>query len=81
MDENKLKLLKEIEYKGLYCCGNCTYSQFKIGSDFGTCSKHIYEHLKHSSKKRELSIYRYAKCKYIKPQIKEEEKIFLDYME
>lgn len=64
MDANKLKKLKEINYEITPSCGMCKFSQFAGTIDFGTCSLHTYEHLKHSDSKRELSIYRYGSCHF-----------------
>ena len=61
MDKNKLK---EIDYKILPVCIFCKHGKFKfIGDDFGLCSKHAYEHLKHPEAERNLSVYKYGCCK------------------
>lgn len=62
MDQNKLKVLKDIEYKIQECCGLCAYGTFKPGTSFGTCSVQTYDHLKHTGPERNLSINRYGKC-------------------
>ncbi|MFA5154795.1 MAG: hypothetical protein WC554_19775 [Clostridia bacterium] len=82
MDENKLKLLKEVDYKVVECCGICIYSKFEAERDFGVCLKHSYLHKKHTEQIRNLSIYRYGKCNHF-PHINlgyEAEKFF-DYLE
>ena len=61
MDGNKLKKLSSINYQLRNCCGRCKYGNFP-NNDFGTCSVHTYEHLKHSEKERELSIHKYGIC-------------------
>lgn len=61
MDENKLKILKDINYKINETCGNCEYGQFVLG-DFGTCVRYNYSHLKHTDSIRSLSIVRDGCC-------------------
>ena len=63
MDQNKLQKLKEIDYKIYECCGMC--SSFRPGQKefFGTCTTHMYDHLKHDVKERELSVTVYGHCK------------------
>lgn len=62
MDVNKLKVLKQIEYKLVECCDLCIYGDFKQGQDFGTCKKFLYKHLKHTGEKRKLSIHKLGIC-------------------
>jgi hypothetical protein len=63
MDENKLNLLKVINYEMVRCCGICVHGEFNNRhSDFGTCQVNTYRHKKHSGDKRYLSINRFGKC-------------------
>jgi hypothetical protein len=63
MDENKLTKLKEIDYHVPKTCGLCIHSSFASPSGFwGECTKHDYNHLKHSDNPRRLSIYRGGTC-------------------
>lgn len=63
MDENKLKLLKKIDYKIEGTCGICKFGRFaNPAADFGTCDRHTYEHLKHSDSLRALSVFRHGVC-------------------
>ncbi len=63
MDANKLVKLKVIGYTIRKACGNCVHSLFpNPNTDWGTCYKHTYEHLKHSNQKRQLSIHRSGVC-------------------
>lgn len=63
MDANKLIKLKEIDYRILKTCGLCVNSSFASPlSSWGECTKHSYDHLKHSSNRRHLSIYRGGTC-------------------
>ena len=84
MDENKLKVLKKIEYQRSECCGNCIWSKFQKfpkSLDFGECRCFKYKHLKHSDKTRNLSIYRYGTCKYYVDCIRPEAEEFLSSLE
>lgn len=59
MDENKLKVLRSLEYKIQKICGNCKH--FKSGGKhqtptWSTCTNHRYHHKKHTEMKRELSV-------------------------
>lgn len=63
MDENKLIKLKEIEYEVMKTCGMCIHSHIPDTTNWGTCRKYTYEHLKHNNKQRQLSINRYGYCK------------------
>lgn len=58
MDVNKLKRLRAIAYRILPVCGICKHGCFQPHSQWGTCSQHQYEHLKHSESGRQLSIHR-----------------------
>ena len=63
MDANKLVKLKLIHYQVRQTCGNCVHSFFpNRQTEWGTCSKHTYDHLKHSDEKRQLSIHRFGWC-------------------
>lgn len=62
MDANKDKKLEEVGYVVHPTCDLCVHSQFPIGSDWGTCQIHTYDHKKHNEKKRFLSIYRSGSC-------------------
>lgn len=62
MDENKLDKLREVGYEIKACCRLCLHGNFAPFSDFGTCAKHTYEHLKHTGEPRQLSIHRMGKC-------------------
>lgn len=61
MDDNKLKKLKSVEYKEQLCCYNCLHSDFN-SNDFGLCCEIEYNHLKHTDKKRKLSIHKTGHC-------------------
>lgn len=61
MDENKRKKLQEIGFKILPTCGICTHSVFP-NNEWGTCSAHKYDHLKHTGDKRQLSIHMSGHC-------------------
>ena len=64
MDENKLKRLKEVGYVINNTCNLCKHSVFVSGyTDWGTCGKHKYSHLKHSDSERQMSINRSGGCK------------------
>jgi hypothetical protein len=61
MDANKLKVLREIDYKIAPHCGICRHSD--LSSDgWGYCGLHKYEHLKHSEETSRLSINRTGSC-------------------
>jgi len=64
MDQNKLKVLREVSYSIKPACGLCSFGQFREleGGDFGTCYKFSYQHQKHTGEKRQLSIFRYGSC-------------------
>ena len=62
MDDNKLAKLKAIGYTIPKTCGFCKHADFVGNSDYGSCTKFEYEHLKHSDAKRHLSIYRGGAC-------------------
>lgn len=63
MDENKRLKLVEIGYEIRPTCNTCIYGRFdNLYEIFGTCKKYSYEHLKHSDKKRELSVFKAGSC-------------------
>jgi hypothetical protein len=62
MDKNKEKKLKKIGYIIPEVCGTCLHSDIKPGQDFGTCGLISYNHLKHSTDVRDLTIYRGGRC-------------------
>lgn len=61
MDENKLKVLRELPYQVHKVCGLCKHGVFPQ-NDFGTCSRVQYEHKKHTGPARQLSIFRHGSC-------------------
>ncbi len=63
MDANKMTKLKEVGYHIPETCGICAHSSFNSsGEEWGDCSKHGYDHLKHSDNPRKLSIFRGGVC-------------------
>jgi len=61
MDANKLKVLREIDYKIPTTCETCAASD--IGADgWGVCGVHEYKHLKHSELTSFLSVHRSGCC-------------------
>jgi len=63
MDANKLVKLKEIDYHVPKTCGLCINSSFAAPSgEWGECTKHSYDHQKHTDARRLLSIYRGGTC-------------------
>ena len=62
MDQNKKKKLKEIGYVIPQTCETCIHSKISPGKDFGVCALISYNHLKHSTDVRDLSIYRGGRC-------------------
>ena len=61
MDAAKLETLQQLGYRVLSTCGRCKFATFK-GYEWGTCSKHTYEHKKHTGPARQLSIHRSGCC-------------------
>jgi hypothetical protein len=61
MDKNKLKVLQEIQYQVRATCGSCNHSSFR-SDDWGTCGVWSYQHLKHSTDVRDLSINKAGYC-------------------
>lgn len=64
MDANKRQVLQDVGYRIQECCGTCLHGQFPPGLNFGVCLYHKYEHLKHSDKVRQLSVYQYGHCPF-----------------
>lgn len=62
MDQNKLKVLREIGYRVGPACGTCSYGNFEYFQMWGTCSLHTYEHLKHTGARRQLSTHLCGNC-------------------
>ena len=63
MDDNKLERLRSIDYKILPVCALCKHSTFlKTYTTWGYCTKHTYDHLKHSESERELSTSVFGSC-------------------
>lgn len=62
MDKNKLKVLQEINYAIPVTCGICLHGRFDGQSNFGVCAKFTYDHLKHTTSKRNLSIFISGGC-------------------
>lgn len=63
MDDNKLEVLKKVEYALIKCCGECEFGRFEKNQTFGTCSIKTYQHLKHTGEPRQLSIFLFGYCK------------------
>lgn len=61
MDKNKLKVLQDLDYSIKRTCGNCYHGAFNSMS-FGVCLIHKYEHQKHTTEKRQLSVNQYGYC-------------------
>lgn len=61
MDDNKLKLLREVGYTIPETCGLCEHGRFPSPTQWGTCSAREYEHKKHGDL-RQMSIYRGGSC-------------------
>jgi hypothetical protein len=62
MDKNKLDKLKSINYSIHECCGICKHSNH-FSDDWSTCKIHTYEHQKHSTSLRDMSIFKYGYCR------------------
>lgn len=63
MDKNKLKKLQNISYVVCKTCEICLYGNFKNASSmFGECQLCTYLHLKHTNRRRNLSITRSGHC-------------------
>lgn len=61
MDQNKLKVLQEINYTIHPHCGICDSG--KLSADgWGYCTVHTYEHLKHSEEMSLVSINMAGVC-------------------
>lgn len=64
MDINKLKVLREIDYRIQSCCLDCKYGDFKPNTKWGVCLLHTYKHAKHTKEHRQLSIYKTGGCEH-----------------
>lgn len=60
-DVNKFKKLRDINYT-IRACAVCIHGDFYHKQDWGTCSKHLYKHAKHTGDLRGVSIVRYGSC-------------------
>ena len=60
MDKNKLETLSDINYTIQPSCGLCIHALFP-NNDWGLCSKHSYDHMKHDGTHK-LSIHRLGSC-------------------
>lgn len=74
MDQNKLKVLQEIEYKIPSVCSLCFHGDFPQ-NDFGTCKINTYAHLKHTGDVRNLSIHKLGSCAMFTENSKEVAKL------
>jgi len=61
-DTNKFSKLREAGYKVPVTCGLCNHGCIVKGQDWGTCSLHQYEYLKHIGPDRYVSIHRFGTC-------------------
>lgn len=61
MDQNKLRVLRSLNYRISPTCKSCRHGDFQVGSDFGHCAENTYEHGKHQEV-RFLSIHRDGIC-------------------
>ena len=66
MDANKAEVLRELAYVLRRTCSNCLFGEFQGRQEWSTCSKHEYDHQKHSDTKRQLSVNRSGYCTYHK---------------
>ena len=62
MDLNKLVKLREIGYRIPPACATCTWGSFRMGSDYGGCMRHTYNHAKHTDEEMPLSIHKAGLC-------------------
>ena len=62
MDQNKLKVLREIGYEIKKTCHFCIHSTFNRTPNWGECTANTYVHLKHSGPDRNISIHRHGSC-------------------
>ena len=67
MDNNKLKKLTEINYVVPPSCGLCRFARFSITNLWGDCSRHTYQHLKHTGPARNMSVSRFGVCDKFEP--------------
>jgi hypothetical protein len=61
-DDNKFDKLREIGYTIPMGCALCVHAHFPAYVEWGTCGKHLYQHLKHTGEPREVSIHRAGTC-------------------
>ena len=61
MDENKLKKLKQVNYRILKTCRTCLHGRFAPAAEWGTCISWHYHHKKHGDM-RDLSIHVCGGC-------------------
>jgi len=62
MDANKKKKYLEVVYGIQRSCQLCKHASFRPQSNWGSCGKHTYNHLKHTDSNRQMSIYRSGIC-------------------
>ena len=67
MDENKLKLLRDIGYTFPNICGRCIHAQIS-GDGWGTCNRFNYFHKKHKEN-RNMSINMFGACEDFESKI------------
>jgi hypothetical protein len=60
MDQNKLKVLRELKYRISPTCKTCRHGDFPLGN-FGYCAENTYEHAKHKET-RFLSVHQDGFC-------------------
>jgi hypothetical protein len=60
MDANKLMMLRQVKFTVQRTCYFCLYVR-KGSTDFGTCKKHMYYHMKHKER-REMSVHSSGNC-------------------
>lgn len=61
MDQNKLKVLQEINYSIRSTCKTCSYSDLSADG-WGYCNLHKYSHKKHVESVSRLSINQFGHC-------------------
>lgn len=68
MDANKLMKLQEIGYQLPPSCSICVHGNFRGNAEFGGCTLHRYDHLKHDANGKELSVHRTGRCRDFEPE-------------
>lgn len=68
MDQNKLKVLQEINYSIRSTCKSCFYSDLSVDG-WGYCNLHKYAHKKHSEAESRLSINELGHCSKYKKSL------------